>query len=534
MNFDKKWWVFWLAALILLFYGNDSLLITDSVESNYALTAKEMLQSGDWLSPQIYGHYWYDKPVLFYWLTALGFKLFGFTEFAARFFPAVFGLLGLALVCWGGAKIYNKQAGFISGVVLLSSVEFFLISKSVITDAVLFVFFSGTLLYFYLGYSTGRRLYWYAMYACAALATLTKGPVGFLLPGLIIVLFLAIQRDFKAVLCCRLLSGLGLFLVIAAPWYIAMYNLHGSDFINVFFGTHNFLRATVSEHPRDNVIYYYTLVNLLALFPWSGIIPVAFYDKWRRCGKLALASCNTCDKFLALWALVVFGFFQLMATKYITYTYPLLFPVALLMGGYLDRHMEMLKNKFFVGFVAVIYAVLLTAPLWLPEDLAVGQNIFVLPISMIIGVMAAFYLIFYQKGVLYSVAAISISFYLALIYCVAEPLSVQRSAKSLAQSLNMVAADESEIGLYGNYPTSAVFYSGKKIVKLLPQKDLAGFAPKSYSWNSKNVMPAAALEGNSYHTVVVGVRSAESYMGLATGSWRQVDSTKSWLILQQF
>lgn len=66
----KSWTVFWLAALLLLFVFNGSLLITDSVESNYALTAKEMVVSGDWLSPQIYGQYWFDKPVFFYWLTA--------------------------------------------------------------------------------------------------------------------------------------------------------------------------------------------------------------------------------------------------------------------------------------------------------------------------------------------------------------------------------------------------------------------------------------------------------------------------------
>lgn len=86
----RKYWALLLfMALLLLFAGNDSLLITDNVEANYALTAKEMVLSNDWLSPQIYGHYWFDKPIFFYWLTALGFKIFGFTEFGARFFPAL-------------------------------------------------------------------------------------------------------------------------------------------------------------------------------------------------------------------------------------------------------------------------------------------------------------------------------------------------------------------------------------------------------------------------------------------------------------
>ena len=84
-----------------------------------------MVLSGDWLSPQIYGHYWYDKPIFFYWMTALAYKMFGFTEFASRFFPALFGLGSVALLAWGGSKLENARSGFISALVLLSSVEFF-------------------------------------------------------------------------------------------------------------------------------------------------------------------------------------------------------------------------------------------------------------------------------------------------------------------------------------------------------------------------------------------------------------------------
>ena len=93
----KYWLLLFTAAAALLFAGNGSLLITDSVESNYALTAKEMVLSGDWLSPQIYSHYWYDKPIFFYWLTALAYKMFGFTEFASRFFPSLFGVGSVAV-----------------------------------------------------------------------------------------------------------------------------------------------------------------------------------------------------------------------------------------------------------------------------------------------------------------------------------------------------------------------------------------------------------------------------------------------------
>ena len=227
----KYWLLLFTAAAALLFAGNGSLLITDSVESNYALTAKEMVLSGDWLSPQIYGHYWYDKPIFFYWLTALAYKMFGFTEFASRFFPALFGLGSVALLAWGASKLENARSGFFSALVLLSSVEFFLISKSVITDAVLFFFFSATLLFFYLGYRDGRARYWYIMYAAAGLAVLTKGPIGVLLPGLIIMLFLLWQRDWRVLKRMHLVSGILLCAAVAVPWYAVMYSLHGSDLV---------------------------------------------------------------------------------------------------------------------------------------------------------------------------------------------------------------------------------------------------------------------------------------------------------------
>ena len=84
-----------LIAFAMFAIGNGSLPITDPVESNYALTAKEMVMSGDWLSPQIYHEYWYDKPIMIYWLIALSYKIFGFSDFAARFPAALFGALSV-------------------------------------------------------------------------------------------------------------------------------------------------------------------------------------------------------------------------------------------------------------------------------------------------------------------------------------------------------------------------------------------------------------------------------------------------------
>ena len=522
----KYWLMLFMAAAVLLFAGNGSLLVTDSVESNYALTAKEMVLSGDWLSPQIYGHYWYDKPIFFYWLTALAYKIFGFTEFASRFFPALFGLGGLVLVAWGGSKLDNERSGFCSALVLLSSVEFFLISKSVITDAVLFFFFSATLLFFYLGYRDGKASYWYIMYAAAGFSVLTKGPIGVLLPGLIITLFLLWQRDWRVLKRMHLASGTLLCLAVAVPWYAAMYSLHGSDFINTFFGTHNFLRATVSEHPRDDVFYYYALVNLLALFPWSGLVPWTVY-KWQQAGRPKLTEQQ---RFLLLWALVVFVFFQCMATKYLTYTYPLLFPASLLLGSLLDKQAACVDGgyMFFVGgglgvlFVGAWFVV--------SQQIIASELLFLLPLSFIIGVLLDYIILLCSGKRAYSIAAMSVVFYIALVFSIAVPFSEQRSAKDLGEMLT--AQQVQEIGLYGKYPTSAVFYSSSKIVKLLHEQEVAGYVPKEMSWTGKNVMPYATLEHNPYKMVVVTPSSYNSFVNKQYEQWQVIDADSSWIMLR--
>ena len=522
----KYWLMLFMAAAVLLFAGNGSLLVTDSVESNYALTAKEMVLSGDWLSPQIYGHYWYDKPIFFYWLTALAYKMFGFTEFASRFFPALFGLGGLALAAWGGSKLNNERSGFCSALVLLSSVEFFLISKSVITDAVLFFFFSATLLFFYLGYRDGKASYWYIMYAAAGFSVLTKGPIGVLLPGLIITLFLLWQKDWRVLGRMKLFTGTLLCAAVAVPWYAAMYSLHGSDFINTFFGTHNFLRATVSEHPRDDVFYYYTLVNLLALFPWSGLVPWTVY-KWQQAGRPKLTEQQ---RFLLLWALVVFVFFQCMATKYLTYTYPLLFPASLLLGSLLDKQAACVDGgyMFFVGgglgvlFVGAWFVV--------SQQIIASELLFLLPLSLIIGVLLDYIILLCSGKRAYSIAAMSVVFYIALVFSIAVPFSEQRSAKNLGEMLT--AQQVQEIGLYGKYPTSAVFYSSSKIVKLLHEQEVAGYVPKEMSWTGKNVMPYATLEHNPYKMVVVTPSSYNSFVNKQYEQWQVIDADSSWIMLR--
>ncbi|MBO6210757.1 MAG: glycosyltransferase family 39 protein, partial [Schwartzia sp.] len=190
MEQDKRNLIFLtLLGAALFLFANGQLAITDPVESNYTQTAKEMLLSGDWVSPRIFGNFWYDKPAFFYWELIAAFKVFGFTDFAARFFPAVFGVVGLWLTYFFARRLYDATTALWAGVMLATSVGYWVISKSVITDATLFVFFNAVLVFFYLAYKGKNKNLYYLCYLFAGLAVLTKGPIGLLLPGLIVTIF---------------------------------------------------------------------------------------------------------------------------------------------------------------------------------------------------------------------------------------------------------------------------------------------------------------------------------------------------------
>ena len=539
LNVSKKYWyILMILTGIMLFYGNHNLLITDNVESNYALTAKEMVMSGDWISPQIYGQYWFDKPILFYTVTAFAYLVFGCTEFASRFFPAIFGLASVALIGWSGKKLYSEKVGFYSAIVLASSFEFFLISKMVITDSLLFFFFSLALISFLLGYEKNESKYYYGFYLGAALAVLTKGPIGILLPGLIITLFLLIKRDFKALRSMKTISGSMLFLIIALPWYSTMIVLHGKNFIDVFFGTHNFLRATVSEHPKDNVFYFYTVVAILALFPWVGFIPE--FIKKITANKLEILRMNSKILFLILWVSCVFVFFQLIATKYLSYTYPLVFPSALLLGKYFADNRAIIKYNRAIIWNSFFYVFIMLSGGWCFQNKLISLNSLYFLVGGIGVLLIGNLYLFFQGNKKTNIIAIAVSAYLLnliLINNICLPLAQNRSAKNIAQEIQSLT-DNKEVYVYGNYPTSAVFYSGKKIVKLVPNKELDDFKPEGFNWNSKNVMPYVPMEYivvNDDVLVLLQSKDWDNFTKILPESNWQIDlANNNWLIAEKF
>ncbi|MBP2639926.1 MAG: hypothetical protein H6Q66_877 [Firmicutes bacterium] len=490
-------------ALIYFLLFNAGIPITDPVEANYALTAKEMVASGDWLSPRIYGQYWFDKPIMIYWLIALAYKIFGINEFAARFPAAVFSAASVAWLFWFADKIYaSRRTAFYSALILATSLEFWVLSRMIITDAVLFLFTSMSIAAFYLQF-INRQSSWYVVaYAAAGLAVLTKGPVGIVLPGLIIFLYLISGRRWQLISKLQLLRGGLVFLLVAVPWYFAMYIQHGNDFVNTFLGLHNVLRATVSEHPQDNVFYYYLVLFPVSLLPWAGIFFLSLLRGRKNHGAHF--------SYLLVWIAGFLGFYSLMATKYLTYVFPALFPAALLAGRCLQVMVQQGGRRQWLwlsGPTVFLFAVFAAAPRFFPylTDWTSLYGCLAITSCLIIWLQFRGNVRLLPESTALSVMAVS----LVLIYSVLMPLADSRSARDIVQHLPSKGAD---VAMYGDYATSAVFYSGYEIPELFLEggkKDTSGV------WSGKYTMPTETIDDFTVRTrdrqeVYILVKSEEN------------------------
>ena len=203
-----------VAGLLLYMLGNWALPITDPVESNYAETAKEMIAAGDYVSPRIFGNYWYDKPIMVYWLLSLSYSALGFTDLAARLPAVLTGALSVTLLIWYLRRILKDNVVSIwAGVMLATSLECWVISHAIITDNILLLFTIPTMFSAYIGITENSKKHLVIAYAAAGLACLTKGPVGLVLPGLLLVIWCLSMKEPKTIL--RLFPWQGLLAFFA-------------------------------------------------------------------------------------------------------------------------------------------------------------------------------------------------------------------------------------------------------------------------------------------------------------------------------
>jgi 4-amino-4-deoxy-L-arabinose transferase-like glycosyltransferase len=367
----------WIAmtAVAVLFTNLGATRLWDQDEAFFARTAVEMHQRGEWIVPYFNGELFAHKPPLMFWFMRIGYLLFGVTEFAARFWSAVFGVATALLVYRLGRRMFSARVGLWAGLAISTSLMFDVVGRAATPDSFL-VFFSTLALWIFARcetwsdeagsteFSSPPRLSWQtcaAMYAVMAIAVLVKGPIGLLLPGAVLGLYLLVRgragmtvandvaqdrillllrrvtpaRIVRTVWAMRPLTAVAVVLLIAGPWFAAVGWQTGGAFLYDFFGVQNFGRFVGAMDNHSGGIWYYVPAILVGFFPWTIFAAPTVLDMIRRCrGKLPGSDGA---KFLCCWILVYVGFFSIAATKLPNYVLPAYPALALATACFLDR-----------------------------------------------------------------------------------------------------------------------------------------------------------------------------------------------------
>jgi 4-amino-4-deoxy-L-arabinose transferase-like glycosyltransferase len=384
--------VLWVGVLcyVAFWWRLGSTGLVDETEPLFAEASRQMLLTGDWITPYFDGATRFDKPPLVYWIMAIAFKLFGVNEWSVRF-PSALAATGLTGLGFYTLKQFGHLeegqdsrpawfAAWIGAALMALNLQTIAWGRIGVSDLLLSGCIGAALFSFFMGYARCDRSKprWYlSFYGFVALAVLTKGPIGLVLPGLTVGGFLLYMGNFRTVLKeMRWLWGVLLILGLTVPWYALVIRANGEAFIDSFFGYHNLQRFSRVVNNHGAPWWFFFAVVPLALAPWSAYLPVAvarlqfwrvqYWRKSPRSQQLGL--------FALIWFAVVFGFFTIAATKLPSYTIPLLPAAAVLIALFWrdamfgDRGRDWVSHGGSIGLALGLAIASFISPQWLKGD----------------------------------------------------------------------------------------------------------------------------------------------------------------------
>jgi 4-amino-4-deoxy-L-arabinose transferase-like glycosyltransferase len=319
------------AAAAALFINFGARALWDPDEARYAEMAREVVVLNDWITPHLNFLVYFEKPMMYIWLVAASFKVFGANEWAARLVSVLCALGGAALTGLMASRLWGKKSGLVASIVLLTSLEYLILAVIVDVNMTLTLFITAAMVFFWLGQQEKKRTWFYLFWASMALATLTKGPIGMVLPGGAIVIYILISRQFALARESRPVSGILLFLLVAAPWYISV-SLINPDFLHFFFIEQNYERFAISQE-HNKPFHYLFMIIILGLLPWTFLLPLEIKKIWERGFAREI-------QYILCWFLVILLFFTFSRSKLATYVLPCLPPLALLTADVLREKKE--------------------------------------------------------------------------------------------------------------------------------------------------------------------------------------------------
>ena len=457
-------------------------------EGRYAEIPREMLATGDFVMPHLNGTLYLDKPPLYYWLTAAAMRALGRNEFSCRFWSATLGLATILAVVILGTDLRDRRTGALAGIILASSPLFAFPAHLNTIDLTVSFFITLTLACFWFAHAaapgTPRWRCWYGVFLGAALAVLTKGLIGVVIPGAVIVLFIALSGRWRSLRSVPWVGGTILFLVVALPWHVLAAR-RSPDFLSYYFIKHHFMRYATPVARRTQPFWYLVAVFLAGCLPWTGLIPTLFRRPAGR-GWREVVRERPHLLFLACWVTFVVGFFSLSSSKIASYVLPatpaLALLIALALAGLLSGTSTLSRVEAAGGAVAALLTAVLAAAVTvagaglLPElrhlsghsVATTALGLAGVAFSVLAGV--AWWRRAAARGTLLSGAAAACL--VAGLWAVLVQFGPSRSTRDLAAFLRPRLTTSDVVFSYGNYQQTLPFYLGREIGVVNYNRDL--------------------------------------------------------------
>ena len=339
INSARRFWWLLFAIAIIWFTNLEYRTLVKPDEGRYAEIPREMVASGDWVTPRLNDLKYFEKPPLQYWATATAYTLFGEHQWTSRLWTGLTGFLGILLVWFAGLRLFGREAAGYAALLLSSSLLYVLMGHINTLDMGVTFFITLGILGLLLAQAQAdikkRRSWMLAAWAGMALAVLSKGLMGIILPGAALFIYCLVQRDFGVLKRMHWLSGLAVFFAITVPWFVLVMQAN-PEFFERFFIYEHFQRFTTTVHGRYQPWYYFIPILLAGALPWT----VTMFDSMWRCviegerGRDSSLPTRMFDsqRFLLIWAVFVYVFFSISGSKLPSYLLPMFPVLALLMG----------------------------------------------------------------------------------------------------------------------------------------------------------------------------------------------------------
>jgi 4-amino-4-deoxy-L-arabinose transferase-like glycosyltransferase len=359
--FSRRTWTLLAIAIAIVWFANlDVRKLQHPDEGRNAEIAREMVASGDWVTPRLNGIKYFEKPPLQYWLTAAAFRAFELDEWTARLPGALAGFLTILIVGYVGSIVASKTAGAYAALALAGCVWPFGIAHLVTLDALLTFWLTAALGAFLLAQhwradATRSRRWMLVAWAATAGGMMTKGLVALVIPFATLVIHTLLTRDRTPWSRVELLRGLALFLLLAAPWFVVV-SARNPEFARFFFIHEHFERFLTTEHRRTGAWWYFLPMLAIGLLPWTGVFLWGLRRSWT---EPVAAGSFAWTRFCLVWCAFVLVFFSISGSKLPSYILPIFPAAALVLGVELER----MSPRTLAVFAALIAST--TCALWL-------------------------------------------------------------------------------------------------------------------------------------------------------------------------